>query len=224
MKKLDDFHERAQDILNINYNRKIDYYRCKTANEVGEIFATSASNGKSISNHHAAAGIKDYILHEIVHVLALPILSSEELLPYIHGMPPFINEGIAVALGGATFFSSELQLSYVKQLTQAGKIEPLEKLIDADQFWQLNGNVSYSLAGSFINFLIDTAGINGFKELYRRSISKTHCIEALTDLYDKSITEIKKEWVEYAMKVDIPEIKMASSLSAKEVFSIDDPR
>ena len=97
--------------------------------------------------------------HELVHALA-------SRFGY-HGMGFHPNmaftEGLAVALA-----PTPLTMSFddgAADLLASGKLPTVETLF-SPMFWTVSGGRAYTVAGSFLSFLLETHGISGIKALY----------------------------------------------------------
>ena len=56
-----------------------------------------------------------------------------------------------------------------RELAVAGRLPDLEAVIETEGFARMDPEVSYPMAGSFVSFLLDEAGLPPFKSLARSS-------------------------------------------------------
>ena len=73
----------------------------------------------------------------------------------------------------------------MRELAAAGRLPPLVQLTDWTSFAELDRSVGFPVAGSFVGFLIETGGLDAFKQLYPRhgrSSSREILDERLLDL------------------------------------------
>ena len=132
--------------------------------------------------------------HEIAHVLCSnfhPILKFS----YKIGL----HEGIAVAADWDEGRLTPHQWS--KAMKQLGVAPPIEKIMGAFGFWTELSSRSYTLAGSFVRFLVDTYGIETFKQVYPTGNFKQH--------YRKELQELVAEWEEFLNGVKLARRDMA---------------
>lgn len=111
--------------------------------------------------HINFADIESVLKHEMVHILAAEFGWSPLKIAPNSGL----IEGLAVAMQGSAY---EEPLDRAAALTFAAGVHPgIERLFSITGFAQLNAGVSYTLAGSFCNYLIHKYGLEKFKEFYQ---------------------------------------------------------
>lgn len=129
------------------------------------------------------------LLHEIVHIYApnQNRFLAEGLAVYLHeklaGNPAFPNES-----GGNFNELAKTGMAKVDSLEVLNSVRtprPLQRVMD--------GRTAYSLAGSFVGFLIEKYGLPIFKELYEDGNYKT--------VYGKSLLALEKEWRLFVSKI-----------------------
>lgn len=96
--------------------------------------------------------------HEYVHALVMSEVGSS---------PPLFNEGIAVAhhgasiagdFGGDPLWNGTSARSLVRAMRTRGEVPPLDDLLEENDFWSYETNLSYPVAGMFVRYLLDEAG------------------------------------------------------------------
>jgi len=192
--KMDNFYEKIVSFLKVDYQDRIDYFRCDSATEVGMLFNMEGSLAQCDIINGVAAGIRDFVPHEVVHIISLKILPPEEKrLP-----ERYLDEGLAYYLGGSTFFSSDLLLSWAKTKILKDPNVSLNSLVQKTEKYQ--GNEGAALMSSLVKFLIENYGLDKFKRLY--SLGKTYPMDPNSD-------DRRKETLEsiYGEKMDVLEVK-----------------
>ena len=132
--------------------------------------------------------------HELAHALCSnfhPILKFS----YKVGL----HEGIAVAADWDEGKLTPHQWS--KAMKLLGVAPPIEKIMGAFGFWTESSSRSYTLAGSFVRFLVDTYGIEKFKQVFPTGNFKKH--------YRKGLKELVAEWAEFLDSVKLSKSDMA---------------
>jgi len=126
--------------------------------------------------------------HELVHVM------SAEFGNDILKLSPKIGllEGIAVAADwrGQKFTPHQ----WAKVINEMG-IAPRIQDIVGFGFWYAPSQVSYTLMGSFSRYLIDTYGIQDFKNTYKTGDFS---------VYGKSLYELGQQWQNYLKTIETP--------------------
>jgi hypothetical protein len=166
--KLDAFVERTLDILGVPQESKtklqeakIYYFRCLDSDEM------------QILTGHAGRGMYnlayDYIIttynchyHEIVHLLVNYKLRDVHLLTH-----PFLQEGIAVALGGRGGREQPVLMNLGMFFERSGFIS-YKDLLSYESFAQMDASLSYPLSGLYSEFLIKELGIENYLNLYEK--------------------------------------------------------
>lgn len=193
--KMDNFYEKIVNFLEVNYQDKIDYFRCDSAKEVGGLFNMGKSLARCDMINGVVAGIQDFVPHEIVHVISFKIMSpQEERLP-----ETYLNEGLAYYLGGATFFSSDTLLSWAKTKILKDPKVSLDSLVLRTEKYE--GNEGAALMCSWVKFLIENYGLDKFKQLY--SLGKTYDqrMETLEDIYGETTKRLEKKWKNFVLSL-----------------------
>ena len=129
----------------------------------------------------------DVLKHELVHVMA-----AEFGTKFLKISPNYgLVEGIAVASDWDIRGLSRHKLS--KNLVESGKAPEIKDILGVG-FWYSPGAKSYTIMGSFCRYLIDTFGINKFKEFYQTGN---------TDSYGKSLEELVASWKKFLKGIEI---------------------
>jgi tetratricopeptide (TPR) repeat protein len=142
--------------------------------------------------------------HEIGHVMAGSFgdpwfhVAARRLL----GIPLFFNvgliEGIAVAGDWPDHFDKVLTPHQsVKALGSLGMRPPVERLFSPG-FLEFSSARSYTVAGSYLRFLIDRFGIDRVKVLY-------HSGGDFESAFGRSQTQVSAEWQQLIDETEVPE-------------------
>ena len=215
--KMDRFYEKIANFLEIDYQDKIDYFRCDWAEEVGMLFNLERSLARCDMINGVVAGVQDFVPHEIVHIISYRFLpQNEKKLP-----PIYLNEGLAYFLGGATFFAPDLMLSWAKRRIAEDEKISLNTLIH-DPF-DYGSNDGPSLMSSLVKFMIETYGLSKFKQIYGLGRSFKKRRQNLENTYQRKVEQLETEWKNFVLSLSLPEIKVGDSLEGKKMFHLSDP-
>ena len=217
LERMDRFYEKIGGFLRVEYRDKIDYYKCVSADEVGSLFSMPPSLARSQVINGAVASVQNFVPHEIVHVISYRLLPQDESrIP-----PTMLDEGLSYYLGGASFFSTDLLLSWASKKLQE------DKNVLLDTLWVNPGtygsNESAGLEASFVKFLIETKGMNKFKELYTDGETPREPDQVLEKIYGGNIQQLQNEWKGYVVSLELPRVKTDSLNDARVLFHISDP-
>jgi hypothetical protein len=217
LEKMDRFYEKTVDLLEVDFQYRIEYFKCDSPEEVGLLFGLEPSPARSQIFNGVAASVREFVPHEIVHIISYQLLPREE-----KGIPPeYLNEGLSYWLGGASFFSSELLLSWARLKIEQEDNITLDSLINDP--WIYGKNEGAALVTSLVKFLIETYGNTEFKQLFAAGESYDKQRAALTKLYGKSVNQLQEEWKRFVRALDLPEIRFEKPASTKMSFYIEDP-
>ncbi|UCB53420.1 MAG: hypothetical protein JSV10_04915 [Candidatus Zixiibacteriota bacterium] len=217
LSEMDKFYEEVKGSLQVAYGDKIDYYKCASSEEVGRLFGLEPSLARSQTVNNVVASIHRFVPHEIVHIISYRILPQDE-----RRIPAeYLNEGLAYYLGGASFFSPELLLSWAKQRLEADQNVSLDSLIRDP--WLYGSNDGASLASSFVRFLIESQGTVKFKQLFAVGETFDDQREALKRIYGKGANQFRSEWKESVLSLTLPEVTIVDGIRSHEAFHILDP-
>ena len=149
--------------------------------------------------------------HELVHVMSADF--GNDILK----LSPKIGllEGIAVAADWRGQRYTPHQWS--KVMNEMG-IAPSIKDIVGFGFWYAPAQVSYTLMGSFSRYLIDTYGIQNFKDAYKTGGFS---------IYGKSLDELTQEWLDFLKTIETPPETVAiaeARFSEPSIFQATCPR
>jgi len=162
------YHVWAIETLGVRVPQKIEYYKYRTRQDMGDHTGNYNTNGFAEPARFEIHTLFSTDNHEVVHIYT-------SLL----GRPSdFFNEGIAVAMqtnppagNFDAFFNGQQVDEACRQYLQLGTlVVPLDRAIQTDSFRAITDQVlSYREAGSFVRFLIDRYGMSQVREFFRIS-------------------------------------------------------
>jgi hypothetical protein len=212
-------------IFGCQSTRKIDFYKARTDVECGELMNLGPVNGYApIPRSPGMVGTWDLWFvasssivnhHEIIH-----------LITGLAGMPdenPAITEGLACAFGGAFHTTRDFIINDARNQILQSFQYPLRTLFTMDtRTFQLNNFITYSQAGSFVQYLHDRYGMNKLKVLCSKPLAGAEIIASLETTYGQTIVQLERDWIAYLLDKRTPEIGNAIPSTAQSVFSLAD--
>jgi tetratricopeptide (TPR) repeat protein len=158
------YFEKISEELNINYRECITSFIYASPEQKGRLVGaanTDIAKPWLQQIHINLHDVESVLKHELVHALA----GEFGWLPMRVAANIGLEEGLAVAVDK---MAMEEPLDRASALALAAGINPdLESLFAITGFVRMNASVSYTLAGSFCSSLVDSFGIDKFKDLYR---------------------------------------------------------
>ncbi len=131
--------------------------------------------------HINLVDVESALKHEMVHVLSAEFGWS----PLKIAPNSVLIEGIAMAMGRTS--QIEEPLDRASAMVFASGVHPnLESLFTFTGFIQANPSISYTLAGSFCRFLIDSFGVDRLKQLYASG--------DFNKIYQRDLKSLLTEW------------------------------
>jgi len=143
--------------------------------------------------------------HELAHVVARLTASGAFGVPGRLGgiIPePTLIEGMAVAL--EPHARDELTVHQWAKAAQASKLAPPLSALLGASFFGANQQLAYTLAGSFLRFVLDTRGAATLRRVYQ--------LGSVEAALGKPLPVLEKEWRAFLAKVPLPE--RAAALAA----------
>ncbi len=134
--------------------------------------------------------------HELIHVMAAGFSPRPLRISAHHGLWPNLGliEGLAVAIDWPTKkFDPHVWSAALRKIGKAPKIEGL---FDPIGFWSKAQNRSYTLAGSFVRFLLDQHDPLRFRRAYHQG--------SLVDCYDQTPAQLIADWETFLDNIDLP--------------------
>jgi hypothetical protein len=184
----EDLYSHITDILDIEFHEKITYYLYGNREDYGSTPGAYAMGTEIrflciFCVDMCKNGLND--AHEMTHALSTVIGNQ-------HGL---LSEGLAVYVEDH-YIGGENLHSIVKILHNQGELTPPSDLLG--DFW-CDICFNYDIAGSFATFLIETYGMDRFKELYAHEPGW----DSFNAVYGKSLTELEAQWIAVVEEVKI---------------------
>jgi tetratricopeptide (TPR) repeat protein len=159
------YYSTLTHVLNIQFQKPITSFIYSSSEEKGRLIGAARTDIAKPWLHQIHLNISDVeagLKHEMAHVLA----SDFGWSPFKISRNSGLVEGFAVAVGDNTWYDEPLDRA--ASLVFAASVHPdMESLFSFSGFAKVNAGTSYVLAGSFCKFLINSYGIEKFKNLYR---------------------------------------------------------
>ena len=186
------------------YAQLIRYFQIQPTNKVRSYIYTSSeqkkrlvgAGGTSVEDplgHGFHINYQDFphpiMKHELVHALTADWHPILKVSPKIG-----LHEGIAVA---ADWDEGKLTAHQWSRAMQQLGIAPKMNRIMGLGFWTQASSRSYTLAGSFVRFLIERYGVEKIKRVFPTGNFK--------EVYNKSLAELEREWKEFLETVTLTE-------------------
>lgn len=162
------YHAWATARLGVQIPRKIDYFKYRSRQDMGDHTGRYNTNGFADPAKFEIHTLWSTDNHEVVHIYTALV-----------GRPSdFFNEGIAVAFqtdppagNFESVFNGQAVHQACRQYLQLGTLAlPLDRMVTTNDFRAISDDVlSYREAGSFVRFLLDSYGPNRVLEFFRIS-------------------------------------------------------
>lgn len=177
--KLDSFVEEILSVLNFKdeeikklKEEKIHYFLCMDDSEI-ELLTNYKARGLYYMPYDYIISTYNCHYHELLHLLMNYKLQSVNTYTL-----PLLQEGIAVAFGGRGGQKSDVLWQMGKFIAQSSILD-YKALLNKPDFYKYDPSMSYPVAGLYVKFLIHSAGIGKFLELYKKYFADNAKIEEL---------------------------------------------
>jgi hypothetical protein len=173
--------------LEIEFDRKIRSYIYRNDAQKKRLQGAGPTMYADVSNaaiHMSYRGFPHRVLkHELTHVIAAP-----------WGIPYFgwsskvgLTEGIATSIEG--FRGDGTTHQWAAAMRKIGRLPDIESIMSAIGFWSRSGSRSYLTAGSFSLWLIETGGIDLYRQMYTWG--------RFEKVYGVELAKLKEDWLEF---------------------------
>ncbi|WP_138205796.1 hypothetical protein [Haloimpatiens lingqiaonensis] len=184
-------------VLGTKLDKKIKYFLCDSREEVGELYGDNdPCNGFARMPNEIYAvyneDIKCIGYHEDAHIISYTIARPKQA---------FIREGLAMYFD--KMWWGIWNEAWVKYYLDNNKLPDICHMMDDDNFFEYSCELTYPLAGAFIQYLIDTYGIEIFKKLYKNL--EEDAFKAFNEFYGRDLEDIQKEFMGYINNMKINE-------------------
>lgn len=178
--------------LGVDFNRRVEVflYPAVLEDEIWEarqIFSDRATN--EIHCFYNGANDHGHIVHDLVHIVSFGLVTEEQA----REIYPLLKEGLAEYLAGEPW--GRPVDKWAAGFLQEGKMIPLSRLLDADFFRNSNPVSTYTLAASFVKYLIEHYGMEKFKQMY--------CNNSFVLAYGNSLPQLEKEWINHLSQIKV---------------------
>lgn len=149
------------------------------------------------SLHLLSMKVDPITIHELSHVVAAPMG-----IPIFHISPKIgLLEGLATAIQ-----KTEMGINvheWAKTMLLNNDLPDIEKSLGAFSFWKENPTKVYYACGSFVDFLIQTEGIEKFKQVYRG--------KSFQNVYQKPTSNLIRDWHLFLEQVNVTDEKQKNA-------------
>jgi len=200
------FAQWGMEYLGIMLPKKIEFFKFRSYEEMGEALPSPAG-GWAFPEDVALATMWKWHNHECMHILAhwwsngsYPPSIFMEGMAVAHEFDPYNNDWIS-RWNRADI--REPWLDIVKQLNAEGKLYSLEDILESQLFWnkveeEVEERIAYPQAGMFTAYLIETYGLEKFKEVYS-SLDYDDTFQVIRDqfisTYGISLETLEQDWL-----------------------------
>ncbi|WP_035290974.1 hypothetical protein [Clostridium sp. KNHs214] len=184
-------------VLGIKLDKKINYFLCASREEVGELYGDNdPCNGFARMPNEIYAvyneNIKCIGCHEDAHIISYTIARPKQA---------FIREGLAMYFD--KMWWGIWNEAWVKYYIDNNKLPDICHMMDDNNFFEYSCEFTYPLAGAFIQYLINTYGIERFKKLYKNL--EEDAFGPFNKFYGINLGDIEKEFIDYISHMKINE-------------------
>ena len=183
--------EYSQEQLELMGREKIEYILCRDPREVEELTGYESRGMYELASDRVITCYNAHF-HELVHLMVNFKLGTLPLRTH-----PFLQEGIAVAVGGRGGIERGVMTEMACFLVESGMAN-MDELLSAEGFTQSHSSISYPVCGLYSEFLLQEIGINSFFDLYRRNSTVQENIGGL--LLNKGELPAESKWLAYVKK------------------------
>ena len=198
VKLKEEHHLKILSFLELDNNRKIDYYIYSSIQEKNLLMGDD-SPGNAIWEELENNNPKKFEIHVVYNEKCRFIGEHEDthLLSLPWGLSIYLFcEGLAQYMEN-TFLNRDLHLA-AKELMEEEKIYSIDFICNNNNWEYVEPTVIYPQIGSFIKYLIESYSKENFKRVYQNTSREKEITENLLEIekiYQKNINQLEKEWL-----------------------------
>ncbi|MCX6154233.1 MAG: hypothetical protein NT007_08740 [Candidatus Kapabacteria bacterium] len=186
--------------LNVTLVNKLEFFKYRDIDHLERVTG-KRTNGFAEMGTYKFNTIWTIDNHECVHSVVVNLI----------GHPPALfNEGIAVAHQALPvdkkfvpgWNGQDFNL-LAKNFKKNGELPPLDDLLGYLSFWNYNSNLTYSVSGSFVRYIINQYGIQKLKDFYktvRFETPKDSTKLQFKKIYNFTLDSAWQEWNNFISK------------------------
>jgi len=153
----------------------------------------------------------EYFPHEFVHVLQDSLRGKG--LAHV-----CLREGLAAYFSGDEF-TKPLLYHKMKEKLEDQHVFPLDSVVTD---WRA-GNDYYAIGAAVVEYLIETYGVDKFKQLYKQSLTVEDFKRSLTEIYGTTFDDLDREWRQVVLNSTFDGIQFGIRTNTKLICSLADP-
>ncbi len=204
IKRLDDFVDMIADTLGFTISekrileqQKLGYIFCADEKGVEKITGFSAKGLAMLGTDEVVTSYQTHF-HEVAHLLINYKLKNLGLYTL-----PFFMEGFAVAVGGRGGMAPRVVTDLGYYLQKTGELT-YDSIFTFEQFKNIDGSMTYPVAGLYNSFLLSELGGEKYLELYKKVNGTLEYVKGIKkediDLHEnKSFNTFLNNWQNYDM-------------------------
>lgn len=170
---------RLSQALGVMVPGRIQYHRYRDNAHKGELTGFAG-------NAHATPPLEVHTIwpvddHEVVHLLTAVWGETDSAV---------LGEGIAVAMGGR--WQGRPVHEWIPELRADGRLPALADILDPAAFREVDDIVTYAVSGSFVKWLVDTYGMDRFRQAY---VGTGGTAARLKAVYGVDLRSLESAWL-----------------------------
>ncbi len=187
-------YDQITKTLNVQFPMKINYYLCQSPEEVGKIYGDNEPcNGFASYPDKVFAVYNEEIKcigpHEDMHLISNQINRPK---------CAFLREGLAMQADGVWWGISNML--WCKYFIENHQYLSVAKLFEDDCFYAHGDEITYPIAGAFVEWFIQTFSQEAFVQLYKEKKDYVSCLEAFIG---ESMDMVEKRFVRYIQSIHL---------------------
>lgn len=197
------FHEITS-LLRIFPDKKINYWLCDSREKVAKLSEYTENNGLTFFEEGVATiycvyneTVQCIGFHEDTHAIALY---------YSDIKCDALAEGLAMYMD-KKWWKIDNELC-TKVYLETGNYIPLEKMIFGS-FYEIKAEISYPIMGAFVKMLIDSFGVEKFKEMY--VYEDDNWPGAFYNIYKITFADAEKKFIDHIQSLNYTENQVRSA-------------
>lgn len=182
-------------------DKKINYWLCDTRKQVSELSGYDETNG--LTNFRDGVATIYCVYNEAIQCIGFHEDTHAIAFYYSDVKCDALAEGLAMYMD-KKWWQLDNELC-TKVYLETGNYIPLEEMIYGN-FYEIQDKISYPIMGAFVKRLIESYGIEKFKEIY--VYEDDNWPDAFYNIFKVTFADVEKEFIDYIHSLNYTECQM----------------
>jgi hypothetical protein len=189
------YHAWAIQALQVSVSRRIVYNKYVSLDHMGQLTRSYGTNAFADRQAFAIHTLWPVDNHEVIHLFGS--LFGDPVALWSEGMAVAFQMNAPAGDFVATWNGTPVH-TRAAQFQQQGRLVPIDSLLETRGFRNFDSDVTYPQAGSFVRYLLDTYGLETWKQLYGKGGPNDAAADVrahFAAVYGRTVASAEADWL-----------------------------